>query len=194
MGAVSIAKAWPPAGQPFTVDELDRMPDDGRRYELLGGVLVVSPRPNTVHQAVATRLIVALSATCPPDLLVVPEPAVQLSRETEFDPDIVVVRLADVGPAKFTVPPLLALEIRSASTALVDLNVKKAAYERFGVGSYWIVDPDLVAPSLTAFELRNGRYAQVAHVRGDQVFRARRPYRADVVPSGLVAGLSSPAR
>ena len=60
MGAVSIAEAWPPAGRPFTVDELDRMPHDGRRYELLGGVLVVSPRPSTVHQAVATRLILTL--------------------------------------------------------------------------------------------------------------------------------------
>ena len=33
---MSMGEAWPPAGQLFTVDELDRMPDDGRRYELLG--------------------------------------------------------------------------------------------------------------------------------------------------------------
>ncbi len=194
MGAVSIAEAWPPAGRPFTVDQLDRMPHDGRRYELLGGVLVVSPRPSTVHQAVATRLIVALSAACPPDLLVVPEPAVQLTRDTEFDPDIVVVRLEDVGGAKFTVPPLLAVEIRSPSTAMVDLNVKKAAYERFGAGSYWLVNPDLRTPSLTAFELHNGHYTQVAHARGGEAFRADRPFRADVVPSDLVAGLSLPPR
>lgn len=45
MNAVSIAEAWPAAGRPFTVAELDRMPEDGRRYELLEGVLVVSPRP-----------------------------------------------------------------------------------------------------------------------------------------------------
>jgi Uma2 family endonuclease len=194
MGAVSIAEAWPPAGRPFTVDELDRMPHDGRRYELLGGVLVVSPRPSTVHQAVATRLIVALSAACPPGLLVVPEPAVSLSRDTEFDPDIVVVRLEDVGGAKFTGPPLLTVEIRSASTAMVDLNVKKAAYERFGVGSYWIVDPGPRTPSLTAFELRDGHYAQIAQARGGEAFRADRPFRADVVPSDLVAGLSLPPR
>ena len=50
MSVVSIAEAWPAAGQPFTTDELDRMPDDGRRYELLDGVLVVSPRPGTIHQ------------------------------------------------------------------------------------------------------------------------------------------------
>jgi len=36
MSVVTIAEAWPAAGRPFTVAELDRMPDDGRRYELLG--------------------------------------------------------------------------------------------------------------------------------------------------------------
>jgi hypothetical protein len=47
MSVVTIAEAWPAAGRPFTVAELDRMPDDGRRYELLDGVLIVSPRPVT---------------------------------------------------------------------------------------------------------------------------------------------------
>ena len=50
MSVVTIAEAWPAAGRPFTVAELDRMPDDGRRYELLNGALVVSPRPTTIHQ------------------------------------------------------------------------------------------------------------------------------------------------
>jgi hypothetical protein len=44
MSVVTITEAWPAAGRPFTVAELDRMPDDGRRYELLDGALVVSPR------------------------------------------------------------------------------------------------------------------------------------------------------
>ena|SRR5689334_14791655 len=47
MSVVSIAEAWPSPGKPFTVAELDRMPDDGHRYELLDGVLVVSPGPVT---------------------------------------------------------------------------------------------------------------------------------------------------
>src|SRR5215467_14651014 len=45
MSVVSIAEAWPSPGKPFSVAELDRMPDDGHRYELLDGALVVSPRP-----------------------------------------------------------------------------------------------------------------------------------------------------
>jgi hypothetical protein len=56
MSDVTIAEAWPAPGCPFTVAELDRMPYDGRRYELLDGVLIVSPRPTTIHQFVASGL------------------------------------------------------------------------------------------------------------------------------------------
>jgi Uma2 family endonuclease len=89
------------------------MPDDGRRYELLSGVLVVSPRPTTIHQVVAGRLYGILSSACPEDLCVVPEHAVMLGPQTEFDPDLVVVRMDQIGGAKFTEPPLLVVEIRS---------------------------------------------------------------------------------
>jgi Uma2 family endonuclease len=189
MGVVTIAEAWPAAGQPFTVTELDRMPDDGRRYELLDGALVVSPRPTPIHQVVAFKLASALDHACPAGLQVVPEPAVMISASTEFDPDIVVVRLEDLGGTKITRPPLLAIEVRSPSTALIDLNRKKIAYERFGVGSYWVVVPDTDKPELIVFELRDGRYAEVAHVAGDESFAASRPFPVDVIPSLLVAGL-----
>jgi Uma2 family endonuclease len=61
------------------------------------------------------------------EFCVVPEPAVELGPQTEFDPDLVVVRMDQIGGAKFTEPPLLVVEIRSPSTALIDLNRKKAA-------------------------------------------------------------------
>jgi Uma2 family endonuclease len=147
MSVVTIAEAWPAAGRPFTVADLDRIPDDGRRYELLDGALIVSPRPTTVHQVVAGRLYSILSSACPEGLCVVPEPAVELGPQTEFDPDLVAVRMDQIGGAKFTEPPLLVIEIRSPSTALIDLNRKKAAYERFGVSSYWIVNPDHRSPN-----------------------------------------------
>jgi Uma2 family endonuclease len=189
MSAVSIAEAWPAAGRPFTVAELDRMPEDGRRYELLDGTLLVSARPGMPHQVAATRLIVVLSDACPDDLQVVAEPAVQLSADTEFGPDIVVVRTDQINAAKVTQPPLLVVEVRSPSTALIDLNRKKAAYERFGVASYWIVVPDPAVPELITFELRGGRYAEAAHVSGDTALRAVRPFAVEVIPARLVAGL-----
>jgi Uma2 family endonuclease len=187
MSVVTIAEAWPAAGRPFTVAELDRMPDDGRRYELLDGVLIVSPRPTTIHQVVAGRLYGVLSGACPEDLCVVPEPAVELDPQTEFDPDLVVVRLDQIGGAKFTAPPLLAVEIRSPSTALVDLNRKKIAYERFGVASYWIVNPEPPEPELTVFELRDGRYALVATASGQLI--ADRPFAVSIHVGRLTEGL-----
>ena len=187
MSVVTIAEAWPAAGRPFTVAELDRMPDDGRRYELLDGTLVVSPRPTTVHQFVAMRLLRVLADACPEDLCVVPEPAVELGPQTEFDPDLVVVRIDQIGGAKFTEPPLLVVEIRSPSTALIDLNRKKAAYERFGVPSYWILNPDPPQPELTVFELRDGHYAPAAKISGP--FLADRPFAVNVVPADLIRGL-----
>jgi Uma2 family endonuclease len=186
---MTIAEAWPAAGQPFTVAELDRMPDDGRRYELVDGVLVVSPRPVKAHQAVAAALLVLLRQECPEDMRAFHEPAVQLSPRTEFDPDIVVIPAQHLPGAKVTEPPHLVVEVRSPRTALIDLNVKKAAYERFGVDSYWIVVPDIDHPELIVFELREGRYERVAQVTGDEPFRAERPFAVEVIPARLVAGL-----
>ncbi len=75
-------------------------------------------------------LLRALADACPEALCVVPEPAVELGPQTEFDPDLVVVRMDQIGGAKFTEPPLLVVEIRSPSTALIDLSRKKAGLRR----------------------------------------------------------------
>jgi Uma2 family endonuclease len=193
MSVVSIAEAWPLPGKPFTVAELDRMPDDGHRYELLDGVLVVSPRPGNPHQEVAAELLGLLRAACPAGMRALPEPAIQVSRTTEFAPDLVVIRQEQMTAVKCTEPPLLVVEVRPPSTALIDLNLKKAAYERFGVPSYWVVIPDQSRPELIAFELRDGRYEEAARVSGDEVFAASRPFSAEVVPARLVAGLQPPS-
>jgi hypothetical protein len=63
MSAVTVAD-WPAPGQPFAVADLERLPDDGRRYELLDGGLVVSPRPAMIHQFVGSRLFLALNSAC----------------------------------------------------------------------------------------------------------------------------------
>jgi Uma2 family endonuclease len=65
MSAVTIAEAWPRPGEPFTVDDLERMPDDGHRYELIDGMLIVSPAPAMPHQRVAFFLGMLLEEACP---------------------------------------------------------------------------------------------------------------------------------
>jgi hypothetical protein len=59
----------PPAGG-WTTDDLDALPEDGLRRELLDGVLLVSPCRTDIHQIIAGRLMVALEETCPDDLQV----------------------------------------------------------------------------------------------------------------------------
>jgi Uma2 family endonuclease len=187
MGAVTTGEAWPGFGGPFTVTELDRMPHDGRRYELVDGVLVVSPRPILVHQFVAMQLAYTLKSSCPKGLCVLAEPAVQIDPVTELNPDLVVMRVEDVEGAKLALPPLLVVEIRSPSTALIDLNRKKAAYERFGVPSYWIVDPEPGRPELTVFQLRDGGDALEA--RSTQPLTVSEPFAVTIAPADLTSDL-----
>lgn len=189
MVAMTTTGPWPVAGQLFTVDDLERTPDDGRRYELVDGVLIVSPAPQVPHQLVLAELIFLLHGACPPGLFAVPGPGVRMSVDTELIPDLVVIRQDQLAETRVTRAPLLAVEIQSPSTALFDLNTKKAGYERFSIESYWVVVPNVDRPELIAFELREGRYEEIAHVTGGKPFRATRPFEVEVVPARLVAGL-----
>ena len=196
MVLVSGIEVWARPGEPYTVDELDLLPADGRRYELLDGTVLVSPQPGTTQQKAAAELLVEIRAACPPHLRVIAEPAVQLSRITEFDPDIVVIQQEHVSDVKITMPPLLIVELRSPSTALIDLNRKKAAYAQFGLPSYWIVDPTPDRPGLTVFELAQegggiasaSEYLQAGRVSGTTPFPAKNPFAVEIVPTQLVAG------
>jgi Uma2 family endonuclease len=190
MSAVSIADAWPNWGEPFTVDDLERMPDDGRRYELIDGMLIVSPAPNVPHQRVATVLALLLESACPTDLVVFGSPVnVRFSFRSALEPDVSVARVEDSRGVRLEQTPLLVAEVLSPDSVLRDLNLKKAAYERFGIPSYWVVDPDLDRPSLRAYELGGGTYAEVAHVTGAEAFRASKPFDVEIVPDRLVAKL-----
>jgi Uma2 family endonuclease len=98
MSAVSIAEAWPRPGEPFTVEDLERMPDDGRRYELIDGMLIVSPAANVPHQRVAFVLGLLLEEPCPDDLVVFGAPVnIRFSLGSALEPDVVVARAASVG-------------------------------------------------------------------------------------------------
>jgi Uma2 family endonuclease len=179
-----------PHGRPFTVDDLEGFPEDGNRYELIDGMLHVSPAPVPWHQLVLGEIFVLLRAASPPDLLALFAPVdVQPDRSNSLQPDVLVARRSDFGAKNLPKAPLLAVEVLSPSTRLYDLNTKRFAYEKMGVASYWIVDP-LARGALTVFELDvEGRYREAAHVEGDAEFVATRPFPVTVVPARLLDGL-----
>lgn len=107
----------------------------------------------------------------------------------ELQPDVVVGRAVDFTEEDLPAAPVLAVEVLSANTRLIDLSVKKAAYERLGVQSYWVVDPD--EPALTVFELDDeGRYQQTAKVAGAEAYQATRPYPVRIGPRELLGRLA----
>jgi len=179
----------PAASGPMTVQDLEGMPDDGRRYELIDGVLIVSPAPGLRHQTIGYRLYSVLEDACPPEFCVVGAPfAVHSGDKIELQPDVLIGRDEDFTEKDLPAAPVLAVEVLSPSTAIHDLNTKKAVYERLGVASYWVIDP--VEPALTVFELDvEGRYQQVAKAAGDEPFDAERPFPVRIVSRELLGRL-----
>jgi Uma2 family endonuclease len=173
-----------PRSRPLTYDDLQQLPDDGHRYELVDGTLIVTPAPKVPHQLVVGNLHLALRAACPPDLVVLLAPTdVVLSPTTVLEPDLLVARRSDLTERNVPAPPVLAVEVLSPSTRRIDLGTKRLAFEAFGVPSYWVIDPD--TPSLTVFELEGGTYREVALVEGDQSWDATRPFPVRIVPVAL---------
>jgi len=174
-----------PWGAPLTEDDLAAMPEDGHRYELIDGVLVVSPSPNLVHQTCVLSLAVLLHGARAPGHQVLVAPFdVRFSPTTVLVPDVVVARRADLTPARLEAAPLLVVEVRSPGTRLFDLGTKRLAYETAGVHAYWLVDPN--EPSLTVLHLEAGRYVEHAVVAGDEPYHATFPFPVTVVPIGLL--------
>jgi Uma2 family endonuclease len=179
-----------PADRPLMVADLDLTPDDGCRYELDDGVLVVSAAPMTIHQRVLHRLEFLLEIACPPEFELLPGPGVVISEIQYRIPDLVVVRAGTVGVAdkNLTRPPELVAEIASPSTAHYDRGRKKVVYAEYGIPGYWIVVPDPDQPSLTGYRLSRGTYAEVGRAVGGQRFAAATPFPVEIVPAALVAG------
>jgi Uma2 family endonuclease len=169
----------------LTCEDLWAIPDDGRRRELIDGMLVVHPSPAHRHQRALGRLHLLLANACPNDLEVLLAPFdYKISDTTLVIPDILVARKAEIGTWRLDVAPLLVIEIRSPSTARFDAGTKRLVYEAAGVQWYWLVDPD--EPRLTVLELVNGKYVERASVAGDTPFDAAAPVSARVVPADLV--------
>jgi Uma2 family endonuclease len=176
-------------GRPFTVADLETMPDDGRRYELIDGTLLVSPSPTWSHQEMAFALAVLLRAACPPDLRVLPAPfAVRTSDVDEVQPDVLVTRFSDLTDKCLPVGPLLAVEVLSRSTRKNDRQDKMAHYARIGVPSYWLLNP--VEPgAIEIYELDDlGEFQLVASAAREETLAVERPFPVTLCPARLLDG------
>jgi Uma2 family endonuclease len=170
---------------PFSRAELDALPDDGYRHELLDGVLLMTPAPNTRHQDIVLALAVLLKRAAPGTAKVLVAPFdVALGERTVLEPDVVVARRVDVTDKDLPGPPLLAIEVLSPSTRLFDLWRKKDLLQEVGCPSYWVVDP--AGPELTAWELLDGRFVEVARVTGSESWTAQQPFPVTVTPTELL--------
>lgn len=146
-----------------TWTDLQTWPEDGNRYELLDGGLVVSPAPGLRHQdAVAEILLVLRSWAHEHGGKALVGPFDVYVHEREFsEPDVLYVRPERVGlfdERRIAVPPDLVVEVSSPSTRDRDLGVKRDLYERFGVPEYWFVDLD--RDEVRVFRLVDGSYGR----------------------------------
>lgn len=171
----------------LTREDLDRMPDDGNRYELIEGEIVVSPAPRARHQLAVTSLIVLLHQACPEALRVSQAPFdVVLSELSVVQPDVFVLDPAGLDDRGLNTPPLLAVEVLSPTTRRRDVTTKKRIYEQAGVGAYWVIDVEHDEIAMTAWELRDGAYVVAAEIAGNEEWTATVPFEVTVVPSRLI--------
>ncbi len=173
----------------FTHADLDALPEDGLQYELLDGMLLVTPGPVVVHQFVLGRLHLALARACPAGMTILLAPMDwRPDALTSLQPDVLVLdHPVGLRDKNVTDPHLaLAVEIASPSTRRKDRVLKRAAYEDAGVKAYWIVDPDPDAPSILALELVGGAYVEAGQASGEERLCVRRPFPVEIVPADLV--------
>ncbi len=158
----------------LTAKDLAALPDDGNRYEIIGGQLFVSPSPTYRHQFVSMKLGNALDAylTSTNAGTVIAAPMdVYLSEHDVVQPDLLVVlnaRTDIIQDRGIAGAPDLVVEIVSPSSATTDYLRKSKLYERNGVQEYWIVDP--VAATMSVQRLTDGSFVLEAELdRNDTV-------------------------
>jgi Uma2 family endonuclease len=189
MTADAIEDVWTRTrGRDWTWADLQEIPDDGHRYEIIDGSLYVSPSPSRAHQIAAGRVRDVLLAAAPADVEVVGTVDIELDRSV-FEPDVVVLP-ADLayrtgGPLK-PVEVLLAVEVVSPSSQRMDRLLKPAVLADAGVPAYWRVElegPD--APAVVVHELAEGVHREVRTVRAGETAVVDVPFPVELRPAEL---------
>ncbi|MGH7629027.1 MAG: Uma2 family endonuclease [Gemmatimonadales bacterium] len=130
----------------WTVARVLELPDDGNRYEVVDGELLVTPAPSLLHQRAVQALYDRIAPFIKPHPIgsALLSPAdIELDERTLVQPDLFVAPLIQGRrPRNWQEirQLLLAVEVLSPSTARADRQVKRRRYQRHGVSEYWIVD------------------------------------------------------
>jgi Uma2 family endonuclease len=167
----------------WTFDEYAALPDDGKRYEIMNGVLVMIPTPEPDHQSAIALLAYYLLQVIEFKGLgrVFPGPVdVRLTSDRVVQPDVLVVLNANLHKIarKYVVGgPDLAVEVASPGTAIYDCLSKFEAYEQAGVPEYWIVHPQ--EKTVEVLVLEDKGYESLGTFRGK-----------DTLPSRVVPGIT----
>jgi len=171
--------SWPAQGQ-WTWEDYLRLPDDGQRYEIIEGVLFVSPAPSFDHQFSAfklARLMADFVEAHELGLVVVAPFDVRLPGVADpVEPDLLFFRTGNqpqAGDQYFAGVADLIVEVLSPGTSRLDQHVKFGAYEKAGVPEYWLVDPK--SRSITVYHLDTQRreYDELGRFGADETVRSR---------------------
>ncbi len=149
----------------FSYKDLQHIPPDRNRYEIVDGDLFVTPAPNTLHQTIVGNLFAELRQHVRKHrrgrVFVAPYDVVFTS-STVLEPDLLFVsrsRLHIIGEKNLSGPPDLVVEEMSESTAEVDREIKPKQYALHRVSEFWLVDPE--GKTVEIFRLKEGAYELV---------------------------------
>ncbi len=169
--------AWPAQGDWRYADYL-RLPDDGRRYEIIAGVLYVANAPSFDHQYTVYQLARYLGDFAEAHNLgiVIGAPFEVHLTETArpVQPDVLFLnneQKPGPGAQKFEGAPTLIVEVISSSSIRLDRQTKFDAYEQAGVAEYWLVDPK--ARSAEVYTLSRNEYALLGQYTGDELIASK---------------------
>ncbi|MDG4828381.1 Uma2 family endonuclease [Solwaraspora sp. WMMD1047] len=162
----------PPDG--WSTEDLDAMPEDGRRRELLDGVLIMPPSPTVAHQTITMRLAAALADGCPDGYDVTHGVEIRFDQHRALIPDVLVTTFEAAKRQPHWYHPhevVLAVEVVSPGTRVMDRITKPAIYAQAGIPFHWRIETHeaLVAythqlDSVTEEYVPTGRWTKVIEV------------------------------
>jgi Uma2 family endonuclease len=188
----ALRRLDPPGPFGYTTADLHALPEDGRRWELIDGSLIVSPSATIDHNTIALWIAGLLWDSNPTDDFVVgTDQSTTIDDHNEPRPDVIVAPAEYLQRTPFPIAGAkLVIEVVSPTSVLRDTEIKRALYARAGVPSYWIVVPEVDEPTIALAELvldePRGQYRYGTHYT-TEAFETRLPWPVHVDLPALTA-------